>query len=71
MDITAVLIIFSSAGAWLCARHRAATPGIAFGVLATVLFCSTPLGAQLPSAVAAIAHWTSGVGAHVVAEGTR
>jgi hypothetical protein len=69
VDITAALIIFSSLGAWLSARHRAAVPALVFGALATVLFCTTPLGSGLPDAVATVVHWTSGVGGQLAAQG--
>jgi hypothetical protein len=69
MDITAVLVLFSGLGAWLSARHRAAVPALVFGGLATLLFCATPLGSELPGATASTAHWISWVGAHLFGKG--
>lgn len=69
MDVTAGLILFSSLGAWLSARHRAAVPALVFAALATVLFCSTDLGSGLPGATAAVVQWLSGVVAHIAGQG--
>jgi hypothetical protein len=46
-----VLIFFALLGAVICARARVASGAILFGVLATVLFVGTPVGAGLPGAV--------------------
>ena len=66
MQLLAGLILFSVLGAWLSARQRAAGAALAFGVIGTVLFCTTPLGAQLPALVNGLVQGTAGVGAQVV-----
>lgn len=51
----AALVVFAALAAFICARARAAGPALLFGVVAVVLFSTTPLGAGLPRAAAAIA----------------
>ncbi len=52
MPAAGVLILFAIVGAVICARSRIAGGAVVFGVLAIVLFVSTPAGAGLPAAVA-------------------
>jgi hypothetical protein len=47
-----VLIFFAILGAVVCARARVAGGAVLFGVLAIVLFVTTPAGAGLPGAIA-------------------
>jgi hypothetical protein len=66
MELLAGLILFSAAGAWLSARARAAGAALAFGVIGTVLFCTTPLGAGLPALIGNFVHGTAAVGGQLV-----
>lgn len=66
MDVVAALIVFSLIGTVICAKARAAMPALFFGVVGIVLFCTTPLGAGLPGAVAEVAGWLSDQGGSVV-----
>lgn len=66
MELLAGLILFSAAGAWLAARARAAGAALAFGVIATVLFCTTPLGAGVPALVGGIVRGSAAVGGQLV-----
>ena len=66
MTLLAGLIVFSALGAWLCARQRAASAALAFGVIGTVLFCTTPLGAGLPALIDSLVQGTAQVGAQLV-----
>ena len=66
MNLLAGLILFSGLGAWLCARQRAAGAALAFGVIGSVLFCSTPLGATFPAFIGALVQGTAQVGGQVV-----
>lgn len=54
MNVVIALIVFSALGAVICLRARAAGPAVFFGVLAVGLFAASPLGAQLPDAVASL-----------------
>ncbi len=69
MSTVAALIIFSAVGAWLSARHRAAVPALFFGVVAVVLFCTTPLGAGVPGVFGSVVHGVSTVGGQVANAG--
>lgn len=69
MDIVAVLLIFSSGGAWLCARHRAAVPAVVFAVMATLLFTGTPLGSWMPGMVSSASHSVAQVGGSLAGVG--
>jgi hypothetical protein len=69
MDITAGMIIMAGFGSWLSARHRAAVPALVLGVIAVVLFCTTPLGSGLPGALGTVIHGVSSVGATVADAG--
>lgn len=53
MSLNVIWALFglSAIGALLCARTRAATPALFFGVLAVVLFMATPFGSELPQNV--------------------
>ena len=66
MTLLAGLIVFCALGAWLCARQRAAGAALAFGVIGTVLFCTTPLGAGLPALMNGLVRGTAEVGAQLV-----
>ena len=66
MELLAGLILFSFAGAWLAARARAAGAALAFGVIGTVLFCTTPLGAGVPALIGDFVHGTAAVGGQLV-----
>lgn len=66
MELLAGLILFSFAGAWLAARARAAGAALAFGVVGTVLFCTTPLGAGVPALIGDFVHGTAAVGGQLV-----
>ncbi len=66
MDVVAALIVFSVIGAFICAKARAAVPALFFGVVGVVLFCTTPMGAGLPSAIAGIAGWIGHQGSAAV-----
>ena len=66
MTLLAGLIVFSALGAWLCVRQRAASAALAFGVIGTVLFCTTPLGAGLPALLNGVIQGTAQVGAQLV-----
>ena len=65
MSTIAALIIFSAAGSAICAKARAATPALIFGVFAVLLFCTTPLGSGLPGVLADVAGWVGDTGAHI------
>lgn len=69
MDAVTGMIIVSGFGAWLSARHRAATPALVLGVFAVVLFCTTPLGSGLPGALGAVSHGVSSVGTQIATKG--
>lgn len=71
MDVIAALILFSTVGALICAKARAAVPALFFGVVAVVLFCTTPLGAGLPGAAADVAGWVGDQGGGVVQAGAK
>ena len=66
MTLLAGLILFSVLGAWLSARQRAAGAALAFGVIGTVLFCGTPLGAALPQLINGFVQGSAQVGAQLV-----
>ena len=66
MELIAGLILFSVAGAWLAARARAAGAALAFGVVGTVLFCTTPLGAGVPALIDSFVEGTATVGGQLV-----
>jgi hypothetical protein len=66
MELIAGLILFSVAGAWLAARARAAGAALAFGVIGTVLFCTTPLGAGMPALIGGFVEGTAAVGGQLV-----
>ena len=66
MELIAGLILFSAAGAWLAARARAAGAALAFGVVGTVLFCTTPLGAGVPALIGGFVQGTATVGGQLV-----
>ena len=66
MTLLAGLIVFSALGAWLCVRQRAASAALAFGVIGTVLFCTTPLGTGLPALLNGVIQGTAQVGAQLV-----
>lgn len=51
MSSVGVLIFFAIVGAFICARSRAAGGAVLFGLIAIVLFISTPVGHGLPGAV--------------------
>lgn len=51
MPNVGVLILFAIVGAVICARARVAGGAVVFGVIAIVLFVSTPVGAGLPGAI--------------------
>lgn len=51
MPSAGVLILFAIVGSAICAKSRSAGGAILFGVVAVVLFISTPVGAGLPGAV--------------------
>jgi hypothetical protein len=57
--VIAGLAIFSALAAVISARARAAGPALLFGVVAIVLFVSTPLGSGVPDAIAAVANFVS------------
>ena len=57
MDTVSALIVFSTVAAFICVKSRAAGPALLFGVVAVVLFCTTPTGDGLPSAVASLFDW--------------
>ena len=48
MSNVGVLIFFAILGSVICARARVAGGAVVFGVLAVVLFVSTPIGSGLP-----------------------
>jgi hypothetical protein len=52
MSSVGVLILFSILGVVICARARVAGGAVMFGVIAAVLFVSTPAGAGVPGAIA-------------------
>ncbi len=70
MSVIAALIVFSTIGAVLCAKSRAAGPALFFGVTAVVLFCTTPLGSGLPELFAHVAGWVGDHGAGVAQAST-
>ena len=51
MPSAGVLILFAIVGTAICAKSRFAGGAIFFGVVAVVLFISTPVGAGMPDAV--------------------
>ena len=54
MSSIGVLIFFAIIGAIICARSRSAGGAILFGVIAVVMFISTPMGSGLPGAVGSV-----------------
>jgi len=66
MNLLAGLILFSVLGAWLAARARAAGAALAFGVIAAVLFCTTPLGADLPELLNGLVQGTAKVAGQLI-----
>lgn len=69
MDTIAALIIFSSFGTWISVKARAAGPALFFGVVAVVLFCTTPLGSWVPGAISSATHTTAEVGGSLATVG--
>ena len=49
-----MLIFFAILGSVICARARVAGGAVVFGVLAVVLFVSTPIGSGLPGVVSSL-----------------
>lgn len=58
MPSVGALIFFAIVGSIICARARVAGGAVVFGVIAIVLFISTPVGVGLP---AAIGHFLSSI----------
>ena len=54
MSNVGVLIFFAILGSVICARARVAGGAVVFGVLAVVLFVSTPIGSGLPGVVSSL-----------------
>jgi hypothetical protein len=46
-----LLILFSTLGAFICAKTRSAAGAVVFSLIALVLFVGTPVGQALPGAV--------------------
>lgn len=69
MDTIAGLIILSGLGSWISVKSRAAGPALFFGVVAVVLFCTTPLGAWIPDALSSLSHGVADAGGRVVTAG--
>lgn len=65
MDVVSALIVFSGLAAFICAKARAAGPALLFGVVALALFATTPMGAGVPAATAAVASWVGDVAGHL------
>jgi hypothetical protein len=57
MDVISALVVFAALAAVICARSRAAGPALLFGVVAAVLFATTPMGAGVPEATASVVGW--------------
>lgn len=57
MAVVAALVVFATLAAIIAARARAAVPAVLFGVIAVVLFATTPLGSGIPEAVQVAATW--------------
>ncbi len=69
MDTVAALIIFSSFGAWISVRARAAGPALVFGLFAALLFCTTPLGSWIPETLGSASHKVADVGGSLATVG--
>jgi hypothetical protein len=69
MSTIAGLIILSGIGAWISVKARAAGPALFFGVVAALLFCTTPLGSWIPGMLSSVSNGVAEVGGRVVTAG--
>lgn len=71
MDTVAALIIFSGIGSWISVRARAAGPALFFGLVAALLFCTTPLGSWVPDSLGSASHKVADVGGSLATVGAE